>query len=112
MSPAWNVVSPMTVASSVVFPTPFRPSTASELRSGSANATSSRTTVSPYPARTPTRLSASTMPLPEIHLVHAPVGADLGGRPLAQHLALHQHRDPPRETEHDVHVVLDDEDPD
>src|SRR5499426_767250 len=112
MSPAWKVVRPMTVARSVVFPTPFRPSTASELRSRSTNATSSRTTVSPYPARTPARLSASAMPLPEVDLVHAPVGADLGRRSLAQYLALHQYRDPLREAEHDVHVVLDDEDRD
>src|SRR4026208_1946013 len=50
--PAWRRVWPMMVASKVVWPTPFLPSTASEPRSASENATSSSTTVSPQPART------------------------------------------------------------
>ena len=34
------------------------------------------------------------------------------GRAFDQHLALHQHGDAPREAEHEVHVVLDDQDGD
>src|SRR5215813_894209 len=113
MLPEWKVVCPMIVASSVVFPTPLRPSTASEPRSGSENAISSSTTVSPYPARTSFRTSASAMAmLAEIHLVDALVLADLLGRALDQHLALDEHGDALREAEHQVHIVLDDEDRD
>src|SRR5215831_6792766 len=111
--PEWNVVCPMIVASSVVFPTPLRPRTASDPRSGSENAISSRTTVSPYPARTSFRTSASAMALlAEIHLVDALVLADLLGRALDQHLALDEHGDALRKAEHQIHVVLYDEDRD
>src|SRR6266516_1944951 len=104
----------MIVARSVVFPTPFRPSTASAPRSGSSNATSSRTTVSPYPARTSRRRSAlyDMALLPEIDLMHASVLGELLRRHLDQHCALHQHGDALREAEHEVHVVLDDQDGD
>src|SRR5262252_3034561 len=113
MLPEWNVVCPMIVASSVVFPTPLRPRTASDPRSGSENAISSSTTVSPYPARTSFRTSASGMALlAEVHLMHALVLAYLLGRAFDQHLALNQHGDAPREAEHEIHVVLDDEDRD
>src|SRR5262245_7335756 len=112
ISPEWNVVWPMIVASSVVLPTPFRPSTASELRSASANPMSSSTTVSPYPARTwsSRRASAMPVPFPEVHLVHPPVGGDLRRRPLHQHLPLDEDGDPLGKPEHELHVVLDDED--
>ena len=47
MLPAWNDVWPMIVARSVVLPTPFLPSTASDPRSASESVMSSRTTVAP-----------------------------------------------------------------
>src|SRR5205823_7185436 len=113
ISPAWKVVCPMMVASSVVLPTPLRPSTASEPRSGTSSATSSRITVSPYPARKPVRRSASGMRrLAEVNVAHAPICSNLLGPPLDQDLALHQHGDALREAEHEVHVVLDDQDRD
>src|SRR5690349_5579875 len=113
MLPAWNVVWPMMVASSVVLPTPLRPSTASEPRSGSDNPISSMTTVSPYPARTSLSARASAMALlAQVDLVHALVRPDLVGGSLDEHLALHQDGDALREAEHQVHVVLDDEDGD
>src|SRR5882672_2559640 len=103
----------MIVASSVVLPTPLRPRTESDPRSGRAKPISSITTVSPYPARTSLRVSASAMTLlPEVDLVHALVAPDFIGRALDQHLALDEHGDAPREAEHQVHVVLDDEDRD
>src|SRR5258706_8670355 len=109
-SPEWNVVCPMMVASSVVLPTPFRPRTASEPRSGSAKVTSSRTIVSPYPARTAESCSASAMRrLAEVHVAYALVRRDLVRRAFHQHLSLHQHRDALREAEHEIHVVLDDQ---
>src|SRR2546427_10761171 len=94
ISPAWKVVWPMMVASSVVLPTPFRPSTASEPRSGTSSATSSRMTVSPYPARSPDRRKASGMSgFAQIHGAHAAVRGDLVGTAFDQHLSLHQHGD-------------------
>src|SRR6266536_2755175 len=99
----------MMVASRVVLPTPLRPRTASEPRSPSETLTSSSTTVAPYPARTAVRVSASAMPLAEIDLAHAGMLGDLPGRALAQDLALHEHGDALGEAEHEVHVVLDDE---
>src|SRR6266853_364915 len=50
--------------------------------------------------------------LPEIDLVHALVPGDLLRRPLDQHFALHQNGDALREAEHQIHVVLDDQDRD
>src|SRR5579859_1895908 len=112
MAPAWNVVWPMMVASSVVLPTPFLPSTAREPRSGTWSATSSRMTVSPYPARRPERCRASAMRLAQIDIAHAAIGRDLVGPAFDQHLPLHEHRDAIREAEYEIHVVLDDEDGD
>src|SRR5882672_9351143 len=50
--------------------------------------------------------------LAEIDLVYAFVLADLIGRALDEHFALHQHGDALRKSEHEIHVVLDDEDRD
>src|SRR2546430_7144867 len=101
----------MMVARSVVLPTPLRPSTASEPRSGRVSSTSSRTMVSPYPECSLLICRASGMVLlAQVHLVHALVARNLLGRPFDQHLALHQDGDALREAEHEVHVVLDDED--
>src|SRR5688572_18186444 len=113
ISPAWKVVCPISVASKVLFPTPFLPSTASAPPAGSASSMSSSTTVSPYPARTPERLSASGIArFAQVHLPHALVAGDFLGGAFDEHLALHQHADAPREAEHQLHVVLDDEDRD
>src|SRR5687767_3546751 len=115
MRPEWNVVWPMMVERSVVLPTPLRPRMASAPRSGSSRSISSRITVAPYPARTRDRERSgrlSMLRLAQVDVVHALVAGDLLRRPFHQHLALHQHRDAPREAEHQVHVVLDDEDGD
>src|SRR5690349_16981156 len=47
--------------------------------------------------------------LAEIDLMNALVRADLVGRALDEHLALYEDGDALREAEHEVHVVLDDE---
>src|SRR5258706_9428241 len=103
----------MMVASSVDLPTPFRPSTASEPRSGTCSDTSSRTTVSPQPAR---RLStarrSATLLFAEVDLAHALVRRDLLRRAFHQDGAGGEHRDTRGEAEHQVHVVLDDQDRD
>src|SRR3954462_9586904 len=91
IAPVWNVVWPMIVARSVVLPTPLRPSTASDPRSGNASATSSRITVSPYPARNEERRSASAMGFAQIDIAHAAIGGDFLRGSFDQDLALYQH---------------------
>ncbi len=44
--------------------------------------------------------------------MHALVAPDFFRRAFDQHHALHEHGDAPREAEHEIHVVLDDEDGD
>src|SRR6185312_6684968 len=57
------------------------------------------------------RVSFSSMarPLAEIDLAHARVGGDFGRRAFGQDRALYQHGDAPRQAEHQIHVVLDDQ---
>ena len=50
--------------------------------------------------------------LAEIDRAHSGIAADLGRRAAHQHASAHQHHDLPGETEHHVHVVLDDQDRD
>ena len=50
--------------------------------------------------------------LAEIDRAHALVRGDRLGRPLGQKLSRHQHRNAVGEIEHEVHVVLDQEDRD
>src|SRR3989304_5926238 len=109
IEPLCSVVCPMMVPSSVDLPTPFRPSTASEPRSGSESAISSSTTVAPYPARTPPRRNKSGMPLTEIDLAHPVISGDFRRRALDEDRPLREHRDALRKPEHHVHVVLYDE---
>src|SRR5438093_3377365 len=101
----------MMVSSSVLFPTPLRPSTARLPFSGTSSETASSTTASPYPART--ALSASSgsamAPSAEIDLAHARIGGDLLRRALGEDAAADHDDDPAREPEHDVHVVLDEQ---
>src|SRR3954465_11137957 len=112
MEPAWKLVWPMMVDMSVVLPTPLRRRTGGEPRSGSVSAMSSRMTVSPYPARRPEMRNASGMRLTEVDGAHARVAGDILRRGFDQNLALHEHGDAAREAEHEVHVVLDDQDGD
>src|SRR5574337_753931 len=48
--------------------------------------------------------------LAEVDLAHPRVGGDRRGRVLGEHRAADQHRDPLGEAEHQVHVVLDQQD--
>src|SRR5258708_4230566 len=113
ISPECSVVWPMIVASSVVLPTPLRPRMARVPFSRTERPISSRTTVSPYPAFKLSIFNKSGMLLfTEVHLAHTLVGADFLRRSLHQHRARREHRDAPGETEHEVHVVLDDQDRD
>src|SRR3569623_3175939 len=105
----------MAVASSVDLPTPLRPMIDTVSPGASVKRTSSSTTVSPYPARTLSNWSAGSamvVRLAEIHFPHLFVASDLLGRALCENRAGHQHGYLAREAEHDVHVVLDDQDGD
>src|SRR5579872_1509267 len=121
-SPACSVVWPMTVDSSVVLPTPFLPITLMHSPGARLSSMSSITTVSPYPAETPCRRSALAMMghlmrplvrplagLTEIDFAHPLIGFDLARRSLGEYGAADHHSDPVGETEHHIHVVLDDQ---
>src|SRR5437773_3211572 len=53
--------------------------------------------------------ASATGDLAEIDGPDVGVGPDLPGTPGGEHGAAHQHRDPLREAEHEIHVVIDDE---
>src|SRR5262249_33262902 len=111
IAPRVRVEKPTMVRSKVLLPTPFRPSTARLSPAGISSDTSSRTTASPYPARTFRRASSvSGMPgLAQIDLAHARIGGYLVRGALDQHAAADHHDDAAGEAKHDVHVVLDEE---
>src|SRR6185437_13873212 len=128
-APPWSVVWPIIVVSSVLLPTPLRPMIDNVPPSASVSLISSSTTVSPYPAKTASSSSTflvsakarSTMGrsaadatafLPEIDRPHLLVRHDFMRRDLGENRAGDQHRDPAREANHDVHVVLDNQDGD
>src|SRR5471030_3062483 len=106
-------VTPTSVPMRVDLPAPFRPSKASEPPTSMANEIPSRTMASPYPARKPsTRRSSGNARLPEIDRLHATIARDLVVGALGEQRAIHHHRNARREAEHQIHVVLDEEDRD
>src|SRR5262245_32563943 len=111
MAPRLTRVKPMMVRRSVDLPTPLRPSTARLPPFATASVMPSSTTASPQPARTSLSASnASAMSRPtEIDLAHARVGGDFLGRTLQQNPPSDHHDDAMCKTEHDVHVVLDEQ---
>src|SRR5262245_52433115 len=104
----------MIVSSSVDLPTPLRPSSARLPPSGTANVMPSSTPEAPEPPRTSSSASsASAMTRPaQIDLAHPRVGSDLLRCALDQDAPADHHDDALREAEHDVHVVLDEQDRD
>src|SRR5262245_51233257 len=101
----------MTASSSVVLPTPLRPRTARLPCSSTASEMSSRTTASPYPARTPSNASSGSAMTrtPEVDLAYARIGGDFLGAAFDQDATADHDDDAACESEHDVHVVLDEE---
>src|SRR4030081_1102446 len=95
IAPRRHWVKPISVRSSVLLPTPFRPSTARLPRSGISKLMSSSTTASPYPARTflnERRASAMRGPS-EIDLADAGIGRNLLGRAFQQNAPADHHDD-------------------
>src|SRR5450755_1703886 len=111
--PARCRVTPTSVSMRVDLPAPFRPSRASEPPASMENDTPSRTMASPYPARKPsTRRSSGNARLPEIDRLHAAIARDFVVGALREQGSIHHHRNPRRKAEHEIHVVLDEEDRD
>src|SRR5882672_11206082 len=109
-APRCTRVNPNSVTSSVVLPTPLRPSSARLSPSRSVNEMSSSTTEAPYPAVTPSSASRSAMlRLAEIDLLDARIPGDLLRRAFRQHLATDEYGDAFGEAEHEIHVVLDEQ---
>src|SRR5438876_2778946 len=102
-------ISPMTVLSNVVLPTPLRPMRQTTLFAGTVRSTPHSTCDSPYVASTRSTVSMNVFPLPEVHLEHARIGLHLVDRALAQHGALMEHRHLARDLADELHVVLDHE---
>src|SRR5437773_7341789 len=92
MRPPRAGINPITVLSSVVFPTPFRPMRHTTLFAGTVSPTLHRTWDSPYAASSPSTVSMGFLPMPEIDLEDPRIRLDLLDRSLAQHRPLVQHR--------------------
>src|SRR5207244_8488501 len=100
-------IRPMTVLSSVVLPTPFRPMRQTTLFAGTVRSTLHSTCDSPYAASSCSTVSMLLLPVAEIHLEHARIRLYLIHRALAEHHALMQYRHLARDLANALHVVLD-----
>src|SRR5262245_23802856 len=94
------VVWPIAVARRVVLPTPLRPITLTHSPGATVRLTSSRTTVSPYPAVTwrsssapAGRAALPAMAAAQIDGADVGVGRDLPGAPGGEDGPAHHHRD-------------------
>src|SRR5258706_11880170 len=110
MSPACSVVWPMIVSSGVDLPTPLGPMMDRLSPCARGRSMPSNTCVPPYPAVTPFNVMFSGIErAAEVDRAHFAVGGDFRRRALGKDAAAHQHRDAIGKTEHEVHVMLDDE---
>src|SRR5262249_22923751 len=111
IAPRLTRVKPMMVRSTVDLPTPLRPRTARLPPSATVSVMPSSTTASPYPARTASSASSvsATAGPPPIKPAHARLGGDFFRRALDQDAPCRHHDDAAGETEHHVHVVLDEQ---
>src|SRR5262249_40371251 len=111
IAPRLTRVKPMMVRSSVDLPTPLRPRTARLPPSATVSVMPSSTTASTYPARTASSASSvsATAGPAQINLAHARLGGDFFRRALDQDAPCRHHDDAAGETEHHVHVVLDEQ---
>src|SRR5437867_5139947 len=102
-------ISPMTVLSNVVLPTPLRPMRQTTLFAGTLRSTLHNTCDSPYAASSCSTVSMLFLSMSEIDLEHARIGLDLVDGSLAQHRPLVKDRHLARDLTDELHVVLDDE---
>src|SRR5262245_26513170 len=101
--------SPMMPFRSVVLPTPFRPMRHTTPPAGTSRDTSQSTWLSPYATFRSRISSIGVAAPPEVDFHHPLVALHLVDRALAQHAALVEHRDGPRDASNELHVVLDHE---
>ena len=114
-SPPRSRVRPISVTSSVVLPMPLRPSSARLSPSSSSTATrprARRRRRSRRSAPSTAQELSHAAPRPDRPRARADPRAISAGRALGQHLAADQHRDALGEAEHELHVVLDEQDRD
>src|SRR5262245_24096343 len=117
MRPERDGRSPMMLLSRVVLPTPLRPMRHTTSPAGTSSETSHRIWLSPYATFRPLtssmpaseeRLDVGRRPAPAEIDFHDPVVLlHLVDRALAEDAALVKHRHRPRDTAHELHVVLD-----
>src|SRR6476646_8993187 len=108
-SPARGRSSPMPLLSRVVLPTPLRPIRQTSSPARTSRLTSRRISVSPYATDNLFTWSMLVPVLAQVDLDHARVALHLRHAPLAQRLALVQHRDARGDLAHERHVVVDDQ---
>src|SRR5262249_11940020 len=108
ISPPCSVVKPHNVSISVVLPTPLRPITTTISPRATAKSTPCSTRAWPYPASRPLTASAGTSDA-NVDLPHARVITHAFGRVLHHQRAGCEHRHAIRIAEHEVHVVLDEQ---
>ena len=106
---------PATVDSSVVFPTPLRPSTASVSPGGSSNDTSVMTCVAPHPELTRSHIRETRLlpffpsamsPMPQVDVADEAIRCNLLRVALDHDLSRDKHADPLRKPRNQFHVVL------
>src|SRR5690606_35728658 len=108
--PAVARTSPIMVRSVVVLPAPLRPSSTVVSPAGTSNVTPCKMWNRPMCAPKSRTSSMLDMLCPQIRGLNLTVGDDFPRRPLGQKLAVLQHRNAVRDVEHDVHLVLDQQD--
>src|SRR5215831_4501849 len=119
MVPRLRGVSPMIARSVVVLPTPLRPSSAAHSPGFTSRLTPCRMCSLPIWTCTSSSLSMRVfldvvlvLLTAEIGLAHTLVGRDLRRAAGGEYSALRHHGDVVGDLEHDLHVVLDDDDVD
>src|SRR5215470_2843338 len=119
MVPRLRRVSPMIARSVVVLPTPLRPSSAAHSPGFTSRLTPCRICSLPIWTCTSSSLSMRlfldvvlVLLAAEIGLAHALVGGDLRRTAGGKNCALRHHGDVVGDSEHDLHVVLDNDDVD
>src|SRR5438552_15120674 len=102
-------IRPITVLSSVVFPTPLRPMRHTTLFAGTVRSTDQSTWDSPYATSRPSTVSMGLLAVAEVDLEDAWIRLHLLHGAFAEDGPLMQHGDLARDLADELHVVLDDQ---
>src|SRR5438067_9944763 len=107
MRPDRGRSSPMTLLSSVVLPTPFRPMRQTTSPGPTCKWTSRRIRLSPYATDSCSMVSIGLAVLSQINLNHLGVPLHFRDGALAENLPLVQYRHHPGNLAHERHIVID-----